>query len=38
MLRGTVYIHEEIEATGRYGKTMEDNGSGKKVMEPYGSL
>jgi len=38
MLMGTVYIHEEVEATRRQEKAMEDDRSRKKVVEPYGSL
>ena len=38
MLKGTVYIHGETEATRRWEKVMESDGNRKKVIEPYGSL
>jgi len=38
MLLETVYIQEDMEATGRFWKAIESGRNKEKVMEPYGSL
>jgi len=38
MLLGTVYIHVQREATGRWEKALEGYGTRQKHVERYGSL
>ena len=38
MLRGTVYIHGIVEATGTQWKAIEGQGRESKLIEPYRSL